>query len=146
MWQPVQTPCSRQPTHASPLLLKRRSNWSSKSRRFGRKRFPVGFSSAAEFHAFDLVSRSAIAARCFLSLPARFIGPLRVRLVLVGLDHQFEFLILEFADFIFVPLNFVANRLKLLILPGLILLRFETRDAFGACAHVEFQFLRSTST
>ena len=33
----------------------------------------------------------------------------------------------------------MANRPKLLILPGLILLRLETRDAFGTCAHVEFQ-------
>ena len=33
----------------------------------------------------------------------------------------------------------MADRLKLIILPGLILLRFEARDAFGTCAHVEFQ-------
>jgi hypothetical protein len=63
----------------------------------------------------------------------------RALLSAVALDHQFEFLILEFADFIFVPLNFVANRLKLIILPGLILLRFQPRDAFGTCAHIEFQ-------
>ena len=34
----------------------------------------------------------------------------------------------------------MANRPKLLIFASLILLRFEPRDAFGACAHVEFQF------
>ena len=42
-------------------------------------------------------------------------------------------------NFIFVPLNFVTDRLKLVILPGLILLRLEARDAFGACADVEFE-------
>src|SRR5205823_9003898 len=31
MWQPVQTPCSTATIAASPLLLNRRSNWSSKS-------------------------------------------------------------------------------------------------------------------
>ena len=74
-----------------------------------------------------------------LRCPRAFIGRFDFGFELVGLDHQFEFLILEFADFIFVPLNFVADRLKLIILPGLILLRLEARDAFGTCAHVEFQ-------
>ena len=73
------------------------------------------------------------------SLPARFFGRFEFGFELVGLDHQFEFLILEFSDFIFVSLNFVADRLKLIILPGLILLRLETRDAFGPCADIEFQ-------
>jgi hypothetical protein len=33
----------------------------------------------------------------------------------------------------------MANRPKLIILPRLILLRLEARDAFVTCAHVEFQ-------
>ena len=78
-----------------------------------------------------------------LSFVARalFFGRFEFAFELVGLDHQFEFLILEFADFIFVPLNLVTDRLKFIILPGLILLRLEPRDAFGPGAHVEFQFL-----
>jgi hypothetical protein len=75
-----------------------------------------------------------------LRCPRAFIGRFDFAFKLVGLDHQFEFLILEFADFIFISLNFVADRLKFIILPGLILLRLQPGDAFGACAHVEFQF------
>ena len=77
----------------------------------------------------------------FFGCPRALVGSFDFPFQLVGLDHQFEFLILEFADFIFVPLNFVTNRLKLIILPGLILLRLETRNAFGACADIEFQIL-----
>ena len=106
------------------------------------KRFPLVFEFLLlSFQRFGFCFQVGHLARnAFCQRPRAFIGYFEFALELVGLDHQFEFLILEFPDFIFVPLNFVANRPKLLILPGLILLCPKARDAFGTCAHVEFQF------
>ena len=103
MWQPVQTPCSTATIAASPLLLKRRSNWSSTSGSILDASASRSFASSAccVSSAFDFVSRSAN-CRETLSFVARalFIRRFDFAFELVGLDHQFEFLILEFADFI----------------------------------------------
>src|SRR5438874_1664790 len=72
MWQPVQTPCSTATIAASPLLLKRRSNWSSKSASILDASASRSFSSSrcCVSSAFDLLSRS-INCREIVSLVAR---------------------------------------------------------------------------
>src|SRR5207244_3691992 len=61
----------------------------------------------------------------------------QVGLNCVGLHHQFELFILDLANFIFVRLHFVAQSLKFVVLPRLILLVVETREGLGACSQIE---------
>src|SRR5947208_8331865 len=72
MWQPVQTPCSTATIAASPLLLKRRSNWSSKSASILDASASRSFSSSrcCVSSVFDLLSRSTN-CREIVSLVAR---------------------------------------------------------------------------
>ena len=72
---------------------------------------------------------------CFLLLFSK------VRFDFVGLDHQFELVVLDLADFTFVPLDLVPDCPKFIILARLILLGFEARDCLGASPHIQLKFL-----
>ena len=55
----------------------------------------------------------------------------------VGFHHQFEFFVLDFADFIFIAFDLMPDRLKFVVLARLILLGLEPGDALGASAGIE---------
>jgi hypothetical protein len=55
--------------------------------------------------------------------------------------HELELLIFELHDFLFVALDFMAHRLKLVVLARLVLLRLQPGNAALTRPDVEFQLL-----